>query len=124
MLGLIHGVSRIAQVGIHMADGVADRAGDGGLAKGILRNRVIRIIPSWIVKCPREERNGVVTAGTKTTGLGVAISSGEEGTRVLQRLGVRAVVETGIGGPSATKIGTHLHGTANNTRHCRGPRRR
>ena len=36
MLRLIHGVGRIAQVGIHMADGVANRASDGGLAKGIL----------------------------------------------------------------------------------------
>ena len=75
MLRLIHGVGRIAQVGVHMADRVAHRAGDGGLPQRIFRNRVIRIIPSWVIKCPRQKRNGVVTAGTKTTGLGVAIAS-------------------------------------------------
>ena len=67
-----------------MADRMAHGAGDGGLAQGIFRNRIIRVIPSRVIKSSRKKWNGIVTARTKTAGLGVAIASGQERSGFLQ----------------------------------------
>ena len=85
---LVDGVVRIAARAVDVRDGMARRAGDAGLRRGIMH-----VVEVRIVERAAEERHHVVAAGAPARGLYVAIALERHLPRLAHTEQIRLVVE-------------------------------